>query len=557
MRQKFAFSLFLSLSLSLSLLVSPSCYSQSGPRPANVLAEIQDKDGAIEAKIEALAQKQFEISGKKLSEGFSREIMEEVGRKAQSFLLQKDDEEGLADLRHLPFITIDGDESKDLDQALYIQKLPDGGYQVYYAIADASSFVEENSSLDKEAADRTLTTYLPHKNYPLLPREISENLASLNEGGPRRALVGVVTLDKDGNKIHQDFTYGLVVSQKKASYRTVQEFFDQGEKGPHAGKVYTDSLVAMKEVGEKRQNLAKARHSLTFPGTELRLVKNHSDKEDVPSWKVLWNDQYKTEEWNAQISVLLNNAAGDFIREKGFKSIHRSQDGPTLAKLQELCRNLFRIEKNNQRVKALCLDVEKTDVATFVAKLSQFAETLDPAHRENDKLFLSQVLFTNSRAEYSAEKIRHDGLKIDCYNQYTAPMRRHTDIIIHRILKALIKNEVPPYQNPVDLKTLASRANKSAERETKIRRGVERLAQNLVLKNEEDQILEARVYSSGKQGLNVVFKKYPFSYRIDTRDLEIPSGEEGRPWPRLGDSIQLRVGEIDFLNDKIKMTLVK
>ncbi|MBF0360389.1 MAG: RNB domain-containing ribonuclease [Oligoflexia bacterium] len=548
-----------------------------------LLAIINDPEDQIVEKIEKIAkgvmkrgnkksQESLKNQSKNLSEnsGSNEQIMNEIQVKEKN-MLSEGNSEKLKDLQHIPLITMDGDDSKDLDQALYLKKTRNGGYKVYYAIADASYFVEENTELDRQAKSKLSTTYLPHKSFPMLPRELSEGLTSINEGEPRRALVAIITLDKDGNKIKQKFTYAMVKSHKKTSYRAVQEFFDNKQSGDLANKEYTSALVALKEVGEKRIALSKKRGSIPFTGKEMRLVKKNNPLDKGSVWNIVMNDHYQTEEWNAQISIMVNNAVGEFIHDKKFKSLHRAQSSPEIERFVELCEKLINLDKNQERVNALCVEIKKMNRENIIQKLSEYVSKLDIENSEMDKILVSQVLSVNGRAEYSDENTFHDGLKINCYDQFTAPMRRYSDIVIHRIVKALLQGKEPPYQEKGALKQLAKNVNMSADKEKSIKREIDHFAHNLILKNNESKILTARVYSVGPDNVNVVFDNFPFQYRFKFKDIEgmnIGKQKNNRKQQqnfkqqssvqqkfKIGDKVNINLLNVDPENDRVRIAI--
>jgi len=223
------------------------------------------------------------------------------------------DDESLTDLLHLPFVTIDNADSRDLDQAIYIEhhgvdKAVATAATVYYALADASYYVGPGSALFKEALERTVTYYAPDMAVPMLPRALSEGLVSLNPLERRRALVFSMSLDGDGNVTDTTILRARIKSRAKLSYREVQEFIDQstsdnGKHNPHpiANTEFNQSLLALETVGRARIQQAERRDVVQYDRSEASVRIDANDH-----FRIEQRNRYDTERYNEQISLMCN-----------------------------------------------------------------------------------------------------------------------------------------------------------------------------------------------------------------------------------------------------------
>lgn len=363
---------------------------------------------------------------------YSQETMDAV-HKLNSMPL---DFSGLEDLRALDFITIDNDHSKDLDQAMYIEfDSVQQRYTLYYAIADAAYFLSPDSEIDRQAADRAFTTYLPGFDIPILPRELSEGLCSLNPMVDRRAVVVITefeadgTLVKDGDFAFKDFKHAVIRSKAQLSYRKVQDYYKQGANHEYAGKIYQSTLDHLHDLGSKLVQIARDRGVIDYSPYELRIqpISGNSNL----GYDIIPYKRYPVEYYNEQISVTANQMVGEYLFQKRLKSIHRyhpRSEGWKYGKARDKLKKLIK----DHRL--------KKSISKYITQIA--------GHPAFD-IALGIICRINEKAKYSARdgESGHYALRVDHYDHFTAPMRRYQDVIVHRILLASIKNEAVPYQS--------------------------------------------------------------------------------------------------------------
>lgn len=350
------------------------------------------------------------------------------------------------DLTSIPFVTIDYETSKDLDQAVALVKRPDGNIDVHYAIADASHFVKEGSALDREARHRGLTTYLPGgRSLPVLPPELSEDLCSLVANQKRRAFVVTVTVDPEGQPISSKFQRGVIQSRAKLAYNGVQKFHDSGFQGPLAGKDYSESLELLETFGKLR--IAESIKRGVVPANESKLEIRATDAA-ATKFEIGKSARNEVEKWNEQVSLLVNEQVGKFLVDSGARVLHRVHMPPDPAKVDAFRARVASLGVPwgaNVELDDYIRGLDESDMRT--ATIQRWATRI------------------NKAAIYSTEPLGHSALKLGAYDHFTAPMRRYSDIVVHRVLAALIEDRPIPYQSGGELERISGRME-SARRRT-------------------------------------------------------------------------------------------
>lgn len=456
--------------------------------------------------------------------------------------------EGLEDLSGIPFITIDNDYSKDLDQAMYISKESDGSFIVYYAIADASWFLQEGSSLDTHASNTIFTTYLPGFDVPVLPRNLSEGICSLNPNELRRSIVAIMQTDSDGNLLKNKkfpagytFSHAMVKNIKQLSYRGVQEYYNiLDNTGDHEwqSEIFHDTLDNLRDLGKALRMQALKRGVVNFPEGEFRIFP------DNQTWSMGLYKRFEVEKYNEQISVLANHVVGKFISEAGMKSLHRHHPEPEDYIFRHLKSKLDFLKISSGWKPGMSL-------APLVHSYHQKIESGDKQCKKY-QAGLEVTCRTNLRAEYSFDQAGHEGLKLDDYDHFTAPMRRYTDVVVHRILLALMEGKTIPYQSD-SYEDFVEVINKASAREKTIDRNVKNYVANLVLKSRLGQKLSGTVMYIHRKYMTVEINGMPFDISIQLESLKdaksnckktIVSTKSGSKF-RLGNTYQFKVVELD------------
>ncbi|MFE6835071.1 ribonuclease catalytic domain-containing protein [Streptomyces sp. NPDC057705] len=323
------------------------------------------------------------------------------------------------DATHLPFFTIDPPYSKDLDQAMHLERRPGGGFRVYYAIADVAAFVRSGSPLDAEAHDRIETLYFPDLKVSLHPPVLSEDVASLLPDKKRPALLWQHDLDADGNVTASSVSRAIVCSRAKLSYEGVQQAIEDGTA--------EESVALLREIGKLRETVEIARGgiSVNLPDQEVTL--------EDGSFRLSYVATLPVEGWNEQISLMTGMAAAQIMIDSG-TGILRTQKEQTDEQV---------VSRLHEIAKCLGIDWELgVPYATLV-------RTLDPT-KPKHMAFLTEATTAMPRAEYTVfrdhqtpEHTTHATIAAP-YTHCTAPLRRLVDRYTGELCVAACADKPPP-----------------------------------------------------------------------------------------------------------------
>ena len=401
---------------------------------------------------------------------FPPDVMAEVAAYQKNDGIQSGLDSGeLKDFRKLPFVTIDNADSRDLDQAMYIEKHPDGSFDVFYALADASYYVKPDTALFRESMKRATSYYLPGLAIPMLPAELSEDLVSLNANKDRRAMVMKMRVGADWTAQGTTIERGVVRSRAKLAYDRTAEFHKEikahgGDVNAangnleHFGHDYTDTLLLLKEVGELRMNDAAARDVVSFHRTPVKVVTHErgaSDAKDAPVFSVLADERNDVEKWNEQISLLANIEGAKFFLQHldgtgtpnaDLQAVFRVHDAPPRARIEDLHRFVRKIVKSKGLDRSVwSWNRSKESLAKYLARLPQ-----DGDNMRITKAIHQQAMVTNVKSVFSAVAGGHHGVgTTEGYARFSSPMRELVGIFVHKeAFEALLGN--PQGRGPAD-----------------------------------------------------------------------------------------------------------
>jgi len=331
----------------------------------------------------------------------------------------------LEDLRHLPFVTIDGPGTRDLDQALHIARDGDG-WLVRYALADPSWYVKPGTALFDEALRRGATFYLPGLAIPMLPRQLSEGIVSLNENVDRRAMVFVMRVGKQGKCERTDIVRARVRSYAQLTFQQVQDFIDNGTALPAREAEPSISLLA--DVGRVRMEDAAERNVIHYrrSETEVKL-----ETQPPMSFVIELGMRSDVERYNEQLSLMCNVEGARFLRHHHdtelVQPIYRVHPQPSAERLGELEDLLAALASRHE------LTGDRWTWSTG-GDLGQFLRRLPKDGREGRiaNAIHRQAVLTNVRSTFSEAPGRHYGVGADVYARFSAPMREIVGVFVHK-----------------------------------------------------------------------------------------------------------------------------
>ncbi|WP_417661732.1 ribonuclease R [Pseudomonas sp.] len=353
--------------------------------------------------------------------------------------VEEKDKEKRVDLRHLPFVTIDGEDARDFDDAVYCEKgggnwrLFGGGWKLYVAIADVSHYVKIGSALDAEAQVRGNSVYFPERVIPMLPEELSNGLCSLNPHVDRLAMVCEMTISKTGKMTDYQFYEAVIHSHARLTYNKVSTMLEQPKTAD--GKAlcgeYKEVLPHLKQLYSLYHVLLTARHergAIDFETQETRIIFGAGRKiaEIRPTQR---NDAHKLIE---ECMLAANVATAAFMQKHEIPALYRVHDGPPPERLEKLKAFLGELGLSLHRGKAK----DGPSPKDYQALLETIKD------RPDYHLIQTVMLRSLSQAVYSADNHGHFGLNYDAYAHFTSPIRRYPDLLIHRAIRSVIRSKL-------------------------------------------------------------------------------------------------------------------
>ena len=435
------------------VLVQITKYPQKGKKAEGKILEVIGN--VNEAGIDMLSL----IKDYDLPYRFPKDVVKE----AQKFgdKINPNDIAGRVDLRgKYDIFTIDGEDAKDLDDAVCVQKLENGNYKLDVHIADVSHYVQENTLLDKEALLRGTSIYMLNRVIPMLPRELSNGICSLNEGQDRYTLSVSMELDNKGKIISSEVYKGIINVTRRMSYKDVQAILDNSNE--EIATKYKDYIADFKLMEELAKILK-----------EKRITKGYLNL-DIPESKIILDQdgyaidvcKYETTFANEIIEQFML-AANETIAEKFYwlkaPFIYRVHEEPDIEKVNELNKLLFNFGYK----------IHVKEGKIYPAEFSKILKEVEG--KPEEKIVSNMILRTLKVAVYDSENKGHFGIASKYYCHFTSPIRRYPDLFIHRIISKYLKNDYTMSEKQVEFynKVAESDAKQSSDRE-KIATQVER-----------------------------------------------------------------------------------
>lgn len=481
---------------------------------------------------------------------FPTEVIKEAKRVSSNGLnldnnFNQNNELNRKDLREEEIFTIDGEDAKDLDDAVNVKKLGNGNYILGVHIADVSNYVKEDSFLDKEAIIRGTSVYMLDRVIPMLPVELSNGICSLNAGEDRYAISCIMEINNEGKVISSDIFKSIINVTERMSYTDVQKILDNSDE--KVTKRYEKYIGHFKQMEELARILKNRRNkdgslNLDIPETKVVLDKN-GIAIDIKKYEM-----YFANEIIEQFMLTANETVAEkfFWLEAPF--IYRVHEAPDLEKVTELNKFLF-----NLGYKVKCTKDEVYPTA--------FAEVLNAVKEKPEERVISNlVLRTLKVARYESENKGHFGIASKYYCHFTSPIRRYPDLFIHRIITKYIANGYNLSEREIEKYNAQATkyAETSSERE-KVAQKVERESVDIKMAEymekhigEEYDGIISSITSFGVfvelentvEGM-IRFDKLGDEYFVYDEDRKTLLGEKTKTMYHIGDKIKIRVIRAD------------
>lgn len=420
--------------------------SDKDKRPEGTIIEILGK--MDEAGVDMLSL----IKEYKLPNEFPQPVIDEALQISQTI-----DEKNIAqrvDLRNEEIFTIDGEDAKDLDDAVNVKKNDDGTYTLGVHIADVSYYVKSGSKLDKEAIKRGTSIYMMDRVIPMLPKELSNGICSLNENQDRFTISVIMKINEKGKVVESRIFKSVIKTTRRMNYHDVNDLFlwEDIKQGKLEIENENDKKITSEEYGRIKNTANKysqfIEHFLRMRELKDILKKrrdlNGSLNLNIPESKIILNkngvavdvqkyDYLESNEVIEQFMLTANETVAESFYYVQAPFIYRNHEIPEMEKIDELNKFLFGLGYKIRGIK-------KDDESSVHPKA--FAQVLDEVNgKPEEKVVSNLILRTLKVAKYESENKGHFGIASKCYCHFTSPIRRYPDLFIHRVISSYLKHD--------------------------------------------------------------------------------------------------------------------
>ena len=526
------------------VLVQILKYPEKGKNAEGKVIEVLG--GINEAGVDMLSLiKQYELPYK-----FPDEVVAEA--KAYGDKIDPSDLPRRRDLRNDIIFTIDGEDAKDLDDAIHVEKLENGNYKLDVHIADVSHYVREKTELDKEAYLRGTSIYMLGRVIPMLPRELSNGICSLNAGEDRYTLSCSMEITPKAKIVSSDIYKGVIRVTERMCYTDVQKILDRSDET--VLKRY-EKYISYFDLMAELANILKAKRkengylNLEIPESKIILDEN-GVAIDVKKYET-----YFANEIIEQFMLIANETVAEKFYWLQAPFIYRNHEAPDVDKVKELNKSLYNF---GYKIK-----ISKEEIIYP----NEFAKILEDVKGKDEEKVVSNIILRTLRvAKYEAENKGHFGIASKYYCHFTSPIRRYPDLFIHRIISKYLDNDY--LVNDFWIKKYEKRAEKKAEncseRErvaTKVEREAEDIKKAEFMESKIGEEYEGIVSSVTNFGIfveldNTVeglirYEKLGDEYFIYNEEKRQAIGEHTGKVYQIGDKVKIRVANASKLMRQI------
>ena len=486
----------------------------------------------------------LEINELNIIDTFPTEVIKEVEKIDISNIDKR------SDLTNLAIITIDGDDAKDFDDAVFVEKYKSDKWKVIVSIADVSHYVKENSNLDTHAKERGNSIYFPNFVIPMLPEKLSNDLCSLKENKLRLTLSVEIILDSEGNKLSHKFFKSTIKSAKRFTYNNVNNLIKTKFK---KNKSINDNILLnvknLYQVYKKLKNKSSTRGALALKISDTKIL---FDKKGTPL-EVQKIEQLESHQIIEELMILANECAAEEIQSYSSDNPYRIHERPKPEKILSLINCIGspydKLLKNNNVTGNL------------------FNKIIEQSSNSKDFIKINElILRAQSQARYHNENKGHFGLSLKNYVHFTSPIRRYSDLIVHRNLTQILENNEinQAYKNNLN-ETCVHISNTERKAVIAERNTIDRYIA-LIYSSKNDQTFSGEVISVKSFGIFVKFDNHksegfipkrllPKDHYLFNEKKEFLKGKSN--FFKIGMSLLVNIKETDILKGKILLGYCK
>ena len=480
-----------------------------------------------------------------ITEEFSQEVTEEVGKISENIQAEIANRK---DLRDLDIITIDGEDAKDLDDAVYVEK-NENGYKLLVSIADVSFYVKEGTELNKEAVKRGNSIYLVDRVVPMLPRKLSNNLCSLNPNEDKLTFTVEMHFDDKGKLIKNDFYRSVIKSKYRMTYTNVNRIIDKEDEVINEYKPIVKMVNEMLELSKILRDAKKRRGSIDFELPETKVVLG----EDKKIADIVLRKRGEAERLIEDFMVVTNETVAEKLFWEEIPTIYRVHEDPDKAKMLTLNETLIKFGYS-------LTNIDEMHPGKFQAIIDK------TINLPEGYLIHKLILRAMQRARYSNKNSGHFGLASKYYLHFTSPIRRYADLIVHRMLAKSIEKfikdkEKDKYMAAFDvISTSISKTERVAD---KLEEDSKKIKLVEYMKDKIGEVFVARISGMNKNKIfmelenhvevvyNVNVEKDDFTY--DEENFKITDTKTGESYT-MGNAINVFVTNASY--DKLDIEVI-
>ncbi|HEX9079858.1 MAG TPA: ribonuclease R [Desulfuromonadaceae bacterium] len=354
---------------------------------------------------------------------FGPDVLAEAGAVPEA--VSPADLKGRVDLRAMPTVTIDGETARDFDDAVSLRREGDG-YRLWVSIADVSHYVGKDGSLDREAYLRGTSVYFPDRCIPMLPERLSNGICSLNPRVDRLTMTAEMRFDATGRMLESSFYPSVIKSTARLTYTVVRQIIvDNDREAADKHRPLTPMLLEMKELALLLMAMRRQRGSIDFDLPEPEIIIGLTGQTEG----IIRAERNLAHQLIEEFMLAANEAVARFIAARGVPFLYRIHENPDPAKLHDFQEFIYGFGYE------FLLKDDKVNPAELQRLLAQ------ADGRPEERMLNYALLRCMKQARYSAENLGHFGLASACYCHFTSPIRRYPDLVVHRILKAVLAQD--------------------------------------------------------------------------------------------------------------------
>ena len=487
----------------------------------------------------------------KLNPNFSKKVKKEIEEIPQTVMEEEIVER--KDLRNVTMITIDGADAKDLDDAISLEKLSNGNYKLGVHIADVAHYVREGTELNKEALKRGTSVYLVDRVIPMLPKELSNGICSLNPRVDRLAMSVFMEIDKQGQVIDHQIFESVININERMVYEDVSDILENDD--PELSQKYKHLLEIFKNMGELckiLRNRRELRGSIDFDLDEAKIILNKEGK----TVDVIKYERRIANRIIEEFMLICNETIAENFYWLNAPFVYRVHEEPNIEKLEEFNKFIYNL---GYQLKGMTNEIHP--------KMLQ--DLLKEVEGEKEETLISTLMLRSlKKARYAPENLGHFGLSAKYYCHFTSPIRRYPDLAIHRIIKGYLQGNMDEknhkkFQSIVGYISEESSRRENladeAERETEDLKKAEYMAEHIgeiyggIISGVTSFgiFVELENTIEGMVHLSSIVDDY-YIYNADKHSLV---GERKKRIFRIGDNIKIQVARVDIKQREIDFNL--